>query len=142
MVFVGGDVQHYWLSHVLWRPLVGYFRMAAMGMGAAVIVLRTAQLARLERQSPRRFVFVSASLDRRSEDVHVLPIVVTELEFGDIERHIFAAHFVECADHAALEDRPEAFDGLCMNCANDILAFGVVNDAMRIFTVEALVATP
>ena len=44
-----------------------------------------------------------ASLDRRSEDVRVLPIIVAELKLGDIERHIFSAHFVERADHAALK---------------------------------------
>ena len=54
----------------------------------------------------------STPLDRRSENVHVLTIVISELEFGDIERHIFAAHFVKRADHAALEDRPKAFDSI------------------------------
>ena len=43
-----------------------------------------------------------AFLDRRSEVIAVIGIVVTELEFGDIERHIFGAHLVERADHAAL----------------------------------------
>jgi hypothetical protein len=83
-----------------------------------------------------------ASLDRRSENVRVLAIVVAKLELGNIERHICPAHFVECADHAALEDRPEAFNRLSMDCANDILAPRMVNDAMRIFTVKTLVANP
>jgi hypothetical protein len=73
----------------------------------------------------------SASLNRRSKNVHVLPIVISELELGDIKRHIFAAHFVKCADHAALEDRPKAFNGLSVDCADNILTFGVVNDTMR-----------
>jgi hypothetical protein len=85
---------------------------------------------------------VSASLDRRSENVRVLPIVVAELELGNVERHIFAAHFVERADYAALEDRPEAFDGLCVDCTDDILAFGMINDAVRIFAVKTFVACP
>jgi hypothetical protein len=55
---------------------------------------------------------ISTSINRRSEDVLVLPIVITELEFGNIERHIFSAHLIERADYAALDDRPEAFDGL------------------------------
>jgi len=63
---------------------------------------------------------ISASLDRRSENVRVLPIIITELEFGNIERHIFAAQFVECADHATLENRPESFDGLRVDRADDI----------------------
>jgi hypothetical protein len=44
----------------------------------------------------------SASFDRRSENVRVLPVIIAELELGNVERHIFAAHFVERADHAAL----------------------------------------
>ena len=75
---------------------------------------------------------LSASLDRRSEDVSVLPVVVAELEFGNIERHIFPAHFVERADNAALEDRPEAFDGLSMDCADNILTSRMVNSRVRI----------
>jgi hypothetical protein len=61
------------------------------------------------------------SLDCRPENIRVLPIVIAKLELGNIERHIFAAHFMECADDAALEDRPEAFDGLSVNRADDIL---------------------
>ena len=49
---------------------------------------------------------------------------------------------MERADHAALEDRPEAFDGLSMDRANDILTSGMVNDAVRIFAVKPLVAGP
>jgi hypothetical protein len=84
----------------------------------------------------------STPLDRRSEIVHVLTIVISELEFGDIERHIFAAHFVERADHAALEYRPKALNGLSVDCTDDILPFGMINDAMRIFAVEPLVTWP
>jgi hypothetical protein len=55
--------------------------------------------------TPRYLVFFasSASTDRRSEDIRVLAIIITELEFSDVERHVFAAHFMECADHAALD---------------------------------------
>jgi hypothetical protein len=49
----------------------------------------------------------STSIDRRCKDVRVLSIIISELKLGDIERHIFAAHFVERADHAALENRPD-----------------------------------
>jgi hypothetical protein len=83
---------------------------------------------------------VSASLDRRSENIGVLPIVISELELGDIERHIFAAHFVECADNAAFEDRPEAFDGLSMDCSDDILTSRVVNSRVWIILVKRIVA--
>ena len=86
---------------------------------------------RLEDPYPRRqqstVLLFSASLDRRPEDICVLPVIVAELELGNIQRHIFPAHFVERADHAAFEDRPEAFDGLSMDCADNILPSRMVN---------------
>ncbi len=53
--------------------------------------------------SPNEGSVYSASLDHRSETVCVLSVIIAELEFGDIERHIFAAHFVERANHARLK---------------------------------------
>ena len=89
---------------------------------------------RLEKE--QGFAALSASPDRRSENVRVLPIVISELELGNVQRHIFAAHFVEGADHATLEDRPETLDGLSVNRADDVLTSGVINDAMRILAVK------
>jgi hypothetical protein len=91
-------------------------------------------------QAPKQVRDFSASINRRSEDVRVLSVVIAELELGDIERHIFPAHFVECADHAALEDRPKAFNGLSVDCANDILASRMVNGGVWIILVERIVA--
>ncbi len=51
----------------------------------------------------------SASCNCRSEDVGVKAVVVAELKFRDVERHIFDAHF-EGAGHATLEDRSKAFN--------------------------------
>jgi hypothetical protein len=82
----------------------------------------------------------SASFDRRSENVRVLPVVIAELEFGNIQRHIFPAHFMECADHAALENRPEAFDGLRVDRADDVLTSRMVNSRVRVISVERIVA--
>ena len=76
---------------------------------------------------------LSASLDRRSEDVRIHAVIIAELEFGNIQRHVFGAHLMERADHAAFEDRPEAFDGLSVYHTDNILAFGVIDDAMWIF---------
>ena len=80
---------------------------------------------------------ILASRNRRSKNVCVFPVVVAKLEFRDIERHVFGAHFVERAHHAAFEDRPEA-----LHCTDDVLAFGVVNSCVRIFLVEFFVALP
>src|ERR1700730_2216109 len=72
-------------------------------------------------------------------ELRVLPVVVTELKFRDIERHIFPAHFVEPTDHAALEDRLESFDGLSVDSTDNLLAFGVINDAMDIRRQDACI---
>jgi len=82
----------------------------------------------------------SAPINRGPEDIRVFPIIIAELELGNIEQHIFAAHFVKCADDAALEDRPKAFDGLSMDGTDDILTSRMVNSRMWVITVERIVA--
>jgi hypothetical protein len=83
---------------------------------------------------------ILASVDCRSKNVCVLPVIISELELGNIERYIFATHFVERADDAALEDRPEAFDGLSMNCSNDVLPSRMVNSRVWVIPVKQVVA--
>ena len=58
---------------------------------------------------------------RRSENFRVLAVVVPELKFRNVQRHIFCADFVERADNAAFENRPEAFNRVGVNCADDVL---------------------
>jgi hypothetical protein len=87
----------------------------------------------------RLVVGASTSLDRRSENVRILPVIISELKLGDIERHIFAAHFVECADHAALEDRPKAFNRVGMDCADNVLASSMINSRVWIVLIERIV---
>src|SRR5579862_1243460 len=53
---------------------------------------------------------VSATRYSRTENVRVIPIVVSELKLGDVEWQIFAAHFVEAAHDAALQKRPKPSD--------------------------------
>jgi hypothetical protein len=83
-----------------------------------------------------------APLDCCPKNISILAVIVSELELCNIERHIFAAHFVEGADRAALEDRPEAFNGLGMDCADDILTSRMVNSCVWVIPVEALVSGP
>src|SRR5690348_11127333 len=70
-------------------------------------------------------------LNRCSENVVVLAIVVAERELGNVERQVFRANFMECSHHAALEDRPEAFDGIRMNGAVDVLTASVIDGLVR-----------
>jgi hypothetical protein len=75
----------------------------------------------------------SASADRSSEDVGIAAIVVSELKFRDIQRQVFCADFVEAADHAALEDRPEDFNCVRADRANNILLAAVIDGLMIVF---------
>ena len=63
----------------------------------------------------------SAACYRRSKHVGVVAVVVAELKFRDVQRHIFGAHLVERADHAALEDAPKAFNRVGVNRADNVL---------------------
>src|SRR5712691_10417305 len=85
---------------------------------------------------------VSASANRLAEDVFVIAIVVAELELGDVQRQILRADLVECSDDAALEDRPEAFNRVGVDRANDVLAQRVVDDAVRVSGVQPAIPNP
>jgi hypothetical protein len=61
------------------------------------------------------------SLNRRSENVRILPIVIPKLELGNIEGHVFPADFVERADDPALEDAPEPLNRIRVNRADHVL---------------------
>jgi hypothetical protein len=62
---------------------------------------------------------LSTSLNRRAENIVVETVVIAKLKFRDVQRHILAADLVERADDTALEDAPEAFNRLSVNCADD-----------------------
>jgi hypothetical protein len=41
-----------------------------------------------------------APLNRRSENIGLAPVVIPELKFGDVQRQIFGADFVEATNNA------------------------------------------
>src|SRR5580693_6050801 len=73
------------------------------------------------------------SANRRAEDIGILPIVVAELEFRDVQRQIFVAYLVERADNATLEQRPETLDCVCVDRADYVLLDLVMYGLARIF---------
>jgi hypothetical protein len=83
-----------------------------------------------------------ASAYCRAEDIGIETIVVTELKFRNIQRHIFFADLVKGADHAALKDRPEALNRIGVNRADNVLLAVMVNRAVRIFLAKLFVAIP
>jgi hypothetical protein len=63
----------------------------------------------------------SATRYSRTEDVGVIAIVVTELKFGNVERHILATDLVEGADNAAFHQRPETFNRVGVHGTNNVI---------------------
>lgn len=84
----------------------------------------------------------STSANRCFEDVRVEAVIVAELELGDVQRHVLAADLMERSDDAALDDRPETFNRLGVNCADHVLLFGMIDEGVRIFLIEVFVADP
>jgi hypothetical protein len=76
------------------------------------------------------FFRVSAPRFRRAEYVRVIPIVITPFEFRNVQRQVLAADFVEAAHNAAFQERPETINRLSMDCAVNILASAVPDNAM------------
>ena len=74
-----------------------------------------------ERVSAAPGIDASATCYGRAEYVRVLPIVIPELKLGNVERHVLGADLVERADNSALQDRPKAFNGVRVDCADHIL---------------------
>jgi hypothetical protein len=74
---------------------------------------------------------ISTSPYCRFEDIGVLSVVVPELKFRDVEREIFAAHLMEAPDNAALEDAPEAFNRVGVDCADHVFADSMAASPMR-----------
>jgi hypothetical protein len=74
----------------------------------------------------------SAACYRCSEHVGIAAVVIPELKFRDVQRQVLGADFVECADYAALEDAPKAFNRVGVNRADNIFMVGVPGDLMPV----------
>lgn len=73
------------------------------------------------------------SLNRRSENILVEPIVISELKLRDVQRHIFGTDLMITADNSAFEDRPETFNRVRMNGTDNVLMGAVHDRLVRVF---------
>ena len=73
-----------------------------------------------------------ATADCHTKNIRVGAIVVAELKFGDVQRQIFIAYLVKRADHAALEDRPKAFNRVRVDRTDHVLPDVVLDALVRI----------
>jgi hypothetical protein len=56
------------------------------------------------------------------EYICVPTVVISELKLSNIQMQVFLADLMVSANDAALQDRPEALNGVGVHCANDMLA--------------------
>jgi hypothetical protein len=84
---------------------------------------------------------VSATTYGRAEDVRVVPVIVAELKFRNIQRQILAADLVEAAHDAALQQRLEAVNGLRMHHAIDVLPRGMIDGTVIVNLVQRIVGS-
>ena len=87
-------------------------------------------------------VTVSAACYRRPEHVGITTVVVAELKFSDVQSHIFRADLVERADYAALENAPEAFNRVGVDCADNVFVLAVIDAAPIKAPRQLLITTP
>lgn len=83
-----------------------------------------------------------ASPDRFAKDIGVFAVVISQLEFSDIERQIFLVHFMGAADDATLEGRPEALDDIRVDVAVNVFPRRVSENFVWIFGLEPAIAPP
>jgi hypothetical protein len=76
---------------------------------------------------------VSAACYRTPENIGIVAVIVSELKFSDVQRHIFFADLMERADNAAFEDRPKTLNRVGMHRANNVLFCLVLDSLARIF---------
>ncbi len=76
-----------------------------------------------------------APRNRGAENIGVETVVISELKFRDVQRHIFGADLVETANDPALEDAPEAFNRVRVYRTDHVL-FGVVIDRLVLRVTE------
>jgi hypothetical protein len=85
-----------------------------------------------------------APLDRRSEDVRVVPVVIAEFKLSDVQMQVLFADLMKGADHATLDQRPEALDRVGMdradNTLSDVFPFTVIDGFVREAIAQAPVA--
>lgn len=74
-----------------------------------------------------------ASADRRAEDVRILAVIIAELKFRNIQRHIFGADFVEATNNPAFEDRPKTLNRVGMDRADYVLLAVVIDRLVIVF---------
>jgi hypothetical protein len=110
--------DHWWGISIALFLICGGLWMSTAGMNRIIGV----DFTTLSIVSPLTH---SACLNRGAENVRIPPMVVAELKFRDVQRHIFGADLVERTHDTALENRPEAFNRIGVDRADDVALRGM-----------------
>jgi hypothetical protein len=71
-------------------------------------VIEQSSLSQTAQTAPHKWQNAySVSLDRLAEDVCIVPIVVAQLQLGNVQRHVFFSHLVEGAAGHKKTPRPQ-----------------------------------
>lgn len=84
----------------------------------------------------------SASCYGRPENIVVFPVVIGELELGNVERKVFGTDLMIGAHDASLDEAPEPFNSLCVNGTHNVLAEGMIHRPVREFLLNATITPP
>jgi len=83
---------------------------------------------------------MSASIYSRSEDIRIESIVIAELKLRNVERQVFRTYFVEATHNSTLNQRPETFNRVGVDCTNDVLTSRVIDGAVIVFAPQPPIA--
>jgi hypothetical protein len=72
-----------------------------------------------------------ASLNRFSKNVRVHAVIISELKFRDVQRHIFGADLVKAANNTAFEDAPKALNRVGVIRPDNILRGAMFDRVVR-----------
>jgi hypothetical protein len=106
---------------VIWAPVILFGILAAVIGGVWSCIVFT------DHAAVSYGFGASATCYRSAEYVRVLPVVVPELKFRDVQRHVLAADFVERAHDATFQQRPKTINRLSVNGADDVFVLPVAN---------------
>jgi hypothetical protein len=83
---------------------------------------------------------ISASRNSRPENIRVLAIVVAELKFRDVQRHILFADLMKRADNTTFQDRPKTLNRVRVHRADHVLTLTMADSGARIFAAKVAIA--
>src|SRR5579885_113843 len=106
----------------------------------AVLIAWTLVCWRLSLAETAASVRASAACYRGSKNIGVVAVIIAKLELCDVEGQIFAAYLVVGANNAALHDRPEAFNRICVNGTHNIVSRALADHLMRILSAKQPIA--